>query len=264
MRIVVCVKHVPDADSDRRIEGGRLVRGEDDILNELDENAVEAAVSLVEEHGGEVIAISMGPEDAEDALTRALQLGADRGILIADDTLAGADAPGTARILAGVVSALSMQEPVDAVLTSMASLDGMTSMVAPGIARVLDWPLLDLANSLEVEDIEGAPTITVTRHADGRTDVLRAPTPVVVSVTDQINEPRYPSFKDLRAARAKPLDVWGAKELSEVGIDVASATLSVTEVVAADPRQRDGGVIITDSGEGGQALADFLAAKLGK
>ena len=91
MKIVVCIKHVPDVQSERRLEGGRLVRGEDDVLNELDENAVEAAVALVEDLGGEVVALTMGPEDAEDGLRRALQMGADSGVLVTDESLAGAE-----------------------------------------------------------------------------------------------------------------------------------------------------------------------------
>jgi len=90
MRIVVCIKHVPDVQSERRLEDGRLVRGEEDVLNELDENAVEAAVTLAEEADGEVIALTMGPEDAEDGVRRALQMGADSGVVVADDDLAGA------------------------------------------------------------------------------------------------------------------------------------------------------------------------------
>ncbi len=260
MRIVVCVKHVPDADSDRRIESGRLVRGEDDVLNEIDENAIEAAVSTVEDLGGEVIALTMGQDDAEDALTRALQMGADRGVLITDDSLAGSDALGTARVLAKAVTALSQESPVDIVFTGMASLDGMTSMVAPAMAAELQWPLLDLAHSVSVT---ADPTqVTIQRRADGSQDVLRAAGPVVVSVTDQINEPRYPSFKDLRAARSKPVDVWEKDELGEVGIDLASIALSSTDVIQAEQRQREAGTIITDSGEGGRLLAEFLQTKM--
>ena len=103
MRIVVCIKHVPDVQSERRIEDGRLVRGEEDVLNELDENAVEAAVALAEEADGEVIALTMGPEDAEDGVRRALQMGADSGVVVADDDLAGADVVTTARVLAAAI-----------------------------------------------------------------------------------------------------------------------------------------------------------------
>nr|MCW1079462.1 electron transfer flavoprotein subunit beta [Streptococcus anginosus] len=106
----------------RRMEDGFLVRGEEDVLNELDENAVEAAVSLVEELGGEVVTLTMGPEDAEDALMRALQMGADRGVLISDEALAGADAGLTALALAGAIQTLADEKPIDLVITGMASL----------------------------------------------------------------------------------------------------------------------------------------------
>ena len=96
MKIVVCVKQVPDLQSDRSMAGGRLVRGEDDVLNELDEYAVEAAVALAESLGGTVTAVTMGPSDADDALRRALQMGADDALHVADDALAGADVGVTA------------------------------------------------------------------------------------------------------------------------------------------------------------------------
>ena len=147
----MCVKHVPDVQSERRFEDGRLVRGEDDVLNELDENAVEAAVSLVEEHGGEVIALSMGPTDAEDALMRALQMGADRAVLISDDALEGADAAGTAAVLAtGIARIEEEYGPVDFVITGMASLDAMTSLVPAALAAHLNLPLLSLAHALDI------------------------------------------------------------------------------------------------------------------
>ena len=263
MRIVVCVKHVPDADSDRRIEQGRLVRGEDDVLNELDEHAIEAAVSIVEDLGGEVVALTMGPADSEDALVRALQMGADRGVLISDDSLAGADAVGTARILARAIEVIGDEGSVDLVLTGMASLDGMTSMLAPALATYLNWPLLDIAHSVEIA-ADAPSTVTVERRVDGSLDTLKARTPVVVSVTDQVNEPRYPSFKDLRAARAKPLVVWEGWDWAGPASDLESLPISAIEVVAATPVQREEGVVITDSGEGGSALAAFLADKIEK
>lgn len=262
MRVVVCVKQVPDGDSDRRLEDSRVVRGEDDVLNELDEFAVEAAVSLVEDLGGEVIAVTMGPEDAEDAVLRALQMGADRGIIISDDLLAGSDAPATSAVLAAVVEMLAQDQPIDMVVTGMASLDGMTSMVAPGIASDLDWPLLDLASELSVDD---DLVVTTKRTTDGYDDELRAKSPVVVSVTDQINEPRYPSFKDLRAARSKPLDSMSLSDLTEFdhGANLLPKAqhggLATVRVIASQPVEREAGVIVTDSGDGGERLAQYLS-----
>ena len=154
MKIVVCIKHVPDAQSERRIEEGRLVRGEEDVLNELDENAVEAAVSLAEDSGGEVVALTMGPEDSEDGVRRALQMGADSGLIIADDELAGADVVTTARVLAAAIERIG---GVDLIITGMASLDGMTSMLPGALAAAVGVPALTLATELEVDG--GAVTI---------------------------------------------------------------------------------------------------------
>ena len=134
MRIVVCIKHVPDVQSERRLEDGRLVRGEEDVLNELDENAVEAAVCLAEEADGEVVALTMGPEDSEDGVRRALQMGADSGVVVADDALAGADVVTTARVLAAAIERIG---EVDLVVTGMASLDAMTSMLPGALAAAL-------------------------------------------------------------------------------------------------------------------------------
>ena len=249
----MCVKHVPDVQSERRFEDGRLVRGEDDVLNELDENAVEAAVSLVEEHGGEVIVLSMGPTDAEDALMRALQMGADRAVLISDDALEGADAAGTAAVLAtGIARIEEEYGPVDFVITGMASLDAMTSLVPAALAAHLNLPLLSLAHALDISG-EGPWTATITRSVDGMDEVLSAATPLVLSVTDQINEPRYPSFKSMKAARSKPLDELSLDDLA------CEAPVCSTVVNMTVEHQRDGsGTIITDSGDAGERLALYL------
>ena len=234
MRIVVCIKHVPDVQSERRIEDGRLVRGEEDVLNELDENAVEAAVCLAEEADGEVIALTMGPEDAEDGVRRALQMGADSGVVVADDDLAGADVVTTARVLAAAIERIG---EVDLVVTGMASLDSMTSMLPGALAAALHLPALTLANRLEVDG--GA--VTVTRTVGTVREVLSAPLPALVSVTDQANEPRYPNFAAMRAAKKKPIDFWDA---SELGLQAAEPAVAVVDDEArpAHPhRRRRGG-----------------------
>ena len=244
--------------SERRFEDGRIVRGEDDVLNELDENAIEAAVQLVEDNGGEVIALTMGPEDAEDALMRALQMGADRGVLISDEALAGADAGLTALALAGAIQTLADEKPIDLVITGMASLDSMTSMLPAALATRLHFPLLGLAHEISVDT--GASTIEIKRNADGYEDVLSAPMPAVVSVTDQINEPRYPAFAAMKAARKKPMDTW---ELADIEESVAGSAIAqrgqVTEVLESNEITRDNaGTIIPDSGDAGLRLAQYL------
>ena len=262
MRIVVCVKHVPDVQSERRCEGGRLVRGEDDVLNELDENAVEAAVGLkeAEEEAGreaEVIALTMGPEDAEDALMRALQMGADRAYLVSDDCLEGSDVITTASVLSVAIAKIADEDgPIDLVITGMASLDAMTSMLPAALAAKAHLPMLGLARTLRIQD----GTVTIERAVDGYTETLRAPLPAVVSVTDQINEPRYPAFAAMKAARKKPMEQWGIDDLVEVpGGQALTLRRALTAVTHGEENTRDGsGTIIQDSGEGGRALADYI------
>ena len=262
MRIAVCVKHIPDVQSERRIEDGRLVRGEDDVLNELDENAIEAAVSLVEEHGGEVIAVTMGPQDAEDALVRALQMGADRAILVTDERLEGADVVTTARVLGAALDQLREDEPLDMVITGMAALDSLTSALPAALATILHLPYLGLAHQMSLTGEEEGPwTVTIQRTADGFDDTLTSSTPVLVSVTDQINEPRYPSFKTMRAARSKPLDELSLDDVDDASLDEIrqDGAPRAINVLDAQERERDGeGTIVADSGDGGHQLARYL------
>ncbi len=261
MKVLVCVKHVPDGQGERRLEEGRIVRGEDDTLNELDEYAIEAAVSLVEEHGGEVIALTVGPDDADEAILRALQMGADRGLYVTDPVLAGLDAPGTAAVLAAAAKYLSQDEPVDLILAGMASLDGMTSLVPPALATYGGYPYLGLASHLESEG-DPVSRVRVRRAVDGWEETLSAPLPAVISVTDQVNEPRYPSFKALKAARAKPIEQVEWVDL-EAFSPVDDPRSPHAQVISAEPLERGGErEIIEDTGDGGQRLAAYLRAKL--
>lgn len=252
----MCVKHVPDTQGDRRIENGRIVRGEDDTLNELDEYAIEAGVQLVEQNGGEVIALCMGPDDAQDSILRALQMGADRALHVCDPTLAGADAPGTAMVLSAAVAKIAAEAPIDLILLGMASLDGMTSVVPGALATYLDMPYLGLASQMEFAD----QSVIIERAVDGWTYKLSASLPAVVSVTDQVNEPRYPSFKALKAARSKPVDVcdWDSL-LPFVEDNPYFRELHKTDVVDAHEFERAGEQeIIEDTGEAGIRLAQYL------
>ena len=174
MRIAVLVKQVPDTSSDRRFEDLRLVRGEDDVLNEGDEHAVEAAADLVRAHGGEVVAVSMGPEDASDALIRALALGADSAYLLSDSKLEGADVTVSARALAALLTVLAdEEEPFDLIIAGMAAADSMTSMLPAALAAVLGLPLVSQARELNV-DVEHS-SLTASRSVDGVDESLEAP-----------------------------------------------------------------------------------------
>jgi len=261
VRIVVLVKHVPDIQSERALgPDGRVVRdGGDGTINELDENAVEAALLLVEQHGGEVVALTVGPADAVDAVRRALQLGADAGVHVLDDAIAGSDVFGTVAVLAAAVRRLGADAPIDLVLTGMAGLDGLTSLVPAALAAALDLPQLTLATELTVVATgSGGWTARVRRDLDHATEVLEAPLPALVSVTDQANEPRYPNFKGIMAARKKPVEVL---ELADLGVDpttVGDAGARTEVVDAARRPARENRILVTDDGDAGLRLAAYL------
>ena len=260
MRIVVCVKHVPDAQAERtfRPEDHTTDRtAVDGLLSELDEYAVEEALKLKESGDADVVVLTMGPADAADAVRRALQMGADSGVHVSDDALHGSDAPATSRVLAAAVEKVAASGPVDLVLTGMASTDGSMGVVPAMLAERLGWPQLTFASELTVE----AGSARVRRDGDASTQVVEASLPAVVSVTDQINEPRYPSFKGIMAAKKKPVETWS---LADVGVDggevgLAAAWTQVDAVAARPPREK--GEVVPDDGTGGIRLAEFLASR---
>jgi electron transfer flavoprotein beta subunit len=196
----------------------------------------------------------MGTPDAANALKKALQIGASSGVHVVDDALAASDAWATSLVLAAAVRSIG---DVDLVLTGMASTDGETSIVPAQLAERLGLPQLTFASSLEVT----GRTAVIRRDTETTSDVVEADLPAVVSVTDQINEPRYPNFKGILAAKKKKIASLG---LADLGIDagqVGSAG-SLTRVEQADPRPpRTAGTIITDEGDAGVKLVDFLAAQ---
>lgn len=254
MRIVVCVKHVPDVQAERVLgDEGFLVRGDDDVLNELDENAVQEAVDLAG-GDGEVIALTMGPEDAVDGLRRALALGADRAIHVCDDRAAGSDVLGTARVLAAAIRQLGEEAPIDLVVTGMAALDGMTATIPSALAAHLDLPALTLAKTVELT----GTVLRITRTMGFNDEVLEADLPAILSVTDQANEVRYPNFKAIMAAKKKPIDEIDLDDLrlGDGLVGAAGAGTRVTNAVERPPR--DAGEVHNDSGDGGRRLADYI------
>jgi len=262
MRIVVPVKHVPDIHSDRQFtEEGRVARGaEDGTLNELDENAIETALQLVEAFGAdareshEVIVVTVGPPEADGAIRKAYQLGADRGIRITDDALVGSDVFGTAKAISGALRKIGAQSPIDLVITGMAALDGLGSVIPSLIAAELELPQLTLATKLTVEN----GVVEITRELDGVTEVLTATMPAVLSVTDHVNTPRYPNFQLIMAARTKDVTAWSLADIEVSAQEVGHAGAR-TQVTKAEPRPpRELTQLVTDKGEGGLALAQYL------
>ncbi|GAB48050.1 electron transfer flavoprotein subunit beta/FixA family protein [Mobilicoccus pelagius] len=254
MNIVVCVKHVPDAQGDRTFEDSDNTvdrTSVDGLLSELDEYPVEEALKIKEAGDAEVTVVTMGPAAAADAVKKALQMGADKGIHICDDALAGSDAAATSLVLAEAIKKCGQ---VDLVLTGLASTDGAMSVVPAMLAERLGLPQVTFASEVTIE----GDAVTIRRDGDVATEIISSSLPAVVSVTDQINEPRYPSFKGIMAAKKKPVETWSLGDLgvdaSQVGLD--NAWTKVLATAERPPRQQ--GLIVTDDGNGGAVLAQFL------
>jgi electron transfer flavoprotein beta subunit len=260
LKIIVLVKHVPDAQFDRHLNGeGFTTDRSESILSELDEYALEAALQLAEARGGakagnQVIALSMGPAGAVNAVKKSLQMGATEGVHLTDSALAGSDAAATSLALAAAIRHVG---DVDLVLTGMASTDGETSLIPAQLAERLGLPQVTFASSLTVD----GGRLTARRDADTYSETVEASLPAVVSVTDQINEPRYPNFKGIIAAKRKSITTLS---LADIGVDpaqVGRAGSWTTVTAAAERPPRTAGTIITDEGDAGVKLVDFLAAQ---
>jgi electron transfer flavoprotein beta subunit len=256
MKIAVCVKEVPDATAHKRIDAGtkRLDRSGEGALNSFDANAVEEALRLKDATGeGEVVIVSMGPERALNSLRKALAMGADRAVLIADDAAAGSDLVATSLTLA---KALERESP-DLVLFGQQSSDSDGAVLWAAVAERLQRPVISQVAELTLES--GA--LTGKRQTEFGYDVIRAPLPAVVAVADSINEPRYPSLKGIMGAKSKPQET---VSLADLGVDGASAgdQGSKTEVRALnEPPPRGDTRKIEDDGNAAEQIVAFLAEK---
>jgi electron transfer flavoprotein beta subunit len=257
MKIAVCVKQVPDSWAEKKMVSGLLDRESvDAVLNDLDEYAVEEALRIVEAHGGNeeggpntVTLISMGPERATEALRKGLSMGANDAILVTDAALAGADALATSSVLAQVIR----DGGFDIVICGTESTDARMSVVPAMISARLGWAQLTFASKVVVDP---AGKVSITRVTEAGVDEMSAAFPVVISVVEKINEPRYPSFKGIMAAKKKTI---AQKDLVAVGV---SAQNGWSQVIDATPRPaRAAGVKVNDEGSAGAALVDFLAEK---
>jgi electron transfer flavoprotein beta subunit len=264
MNIVVCVKHVPDATADRHFEADNTVDrvGVDGLLSELDEYAVEQALQIKESADDSdsvtVTVLSTGPEQATNAIRKALQMGADKGVHVVDDAIAGSDAPATSLVLAEAINKLGADTAWDLVVCGMASTDGSMGVVPAMLAERLAVPAVTLGSEVRVD----GSTVTIRRDGDTSTDTIEGTMPLVLSVTDQSGEARYPSFKGIMAAKKKPLETWS---LSDLGVDAEqvglSAAWSVVESTEARPPRTKGEVVTDEDGSGATALVEFLASK---
>jgi electron transfer flavoprotein beta subunit len=259
MNIVVCIKYVPDAQSELTFNASdnttdRL--GVEGLLSELDEYAIEAGLKLAEAADGgvaenTVTVLTVGPDKAADAIKKSLQMGAHAGVHVSDEAIHGSDAAATSLILAEAVKKIGSP---DLILTGMTSTDGSMGVVPAMLAERLGLPQVTLAAELSVD----GGTVTIRRDGDTASVTITASLPALVSVTDQINEPRYPSFKGIMAAKKKPVETWS---LADLGLDAGSVGLAAawTKVESFTQRPpRAKGQIVTDEGDGGTQLAEFL------
>ncbi|WP_405468975.1 MULTISPECIES: electron transfer flavoprotein subunit beta/FixA family protein [Streptomyces] len=256
LRIVVCVKYVPDATGDRRFADDLTLDREDvdGLLSELDEYAVEQALQIADgADDAEITVVTVGPEDARDALRKALSMGADKAVHVEDDDLHGSDVMGTSLVLAKAVE----KAGYDLVICGMASTDGVMGVLPALLAERLGVPQVTLLSEVAVD----GGVVTGRRDGDTASEQLQASLPAVVSVTDQSGEARYPSFKGIMAAKKKPVE---SLDLDDLGLDADEVGLAGawTAVDSATERPaRTAGTIVKDEGEGGKQLAGFLAGQ---
>jgi electron transfer flavoprotein beta subunit len=255
MKIVVCVKEVPDPAVPRRIdpETLRLDRSGEGTLNPWDLCAVEESLRLVEAFGGEAVVLSMGPERALASLRKALAMGVDRAVLVADEAAAGSDLLATSLVLATAIG----RESPDLVLFGQQGADSDGAVLWAAVADRLELPVVSQAATLQVAEGKA----TVKRQTEYGYDVIAASLPCVVAVSDAINEPRYPSLKGIMGAKKKPQETYS---LADIGIDPAQTgdAGSRTEVRALHPPPPRGeSIILEDDGSAADRILEYLAEK---
>ena len=256
MNIVVLVKQVPDSGSERRLDpaDNTVARATaDTVINEMDEYAIEEALTLKEAQGGEVTVLTVGPDSATDAIRKALSMGADRAVHVVDEAIHGSCAVQTSAIIAAALQRMEF----DLVLCGAEATDAQLSVMPALLAERLGLPQLSGARKLTVE----GGMARIERQTDGGYWALEAPMPAIVSTWDTINEPRYPSFKGIMAAKKKPVETL---TLADLGIDPAtvglsSATSQVLDFAGRPPKGE--GVKVNDEGDGAQKFVDFLASQ---
>jgi electron transfer flavoprotein beta subunit len=256
MNIVVLVKQVPDTAAERRLDpaDNTLDRASGDaVINEVDEYAIEEGLLLKEAHGGEVTILTVGPERATESIRKALSMGADKAVHVSDPAIHGSDAIQTAKVIAKALGTVEW----DLVIAGSEATDTRVSVVPALVAEALGVTQLSQARKVTVD----GPNVTIERLSDTGYDVVQGATPAVISVVEKINEPRYPSFKGIMAAKSKPVQTLTTADLGlgadEVGL--ATAATQVLSFEVAPPRQA--GQIVKDEGDGGVKIAEFLASK---
>jgi electron transfer flavoprotein beta subunit len=256
VKIAVCVKQVPDATAARRIDPatGRLDRSGEGALNATDVNAVEEALRVTEAAGdGEVVVISMGPEKALESLRKALAMGADRAVLVTDEGAAGSDLVATSLTLARAVA----REEADLVVFGQQSSDADGAVLWAAVAERLRLPLISQVAELTVD----GSTVTGKRQTEHGYDVIAAPLPAVIAVSDAINEPRYPSLKGIMGAKKKPAETLSLADLGVEAEHAGEAGSRTTVLALNPPPPRGDSLTIEDDGTAAERILEYLAEK---
>ena len=254
MNIVVLVKQVPDSGSQRALDpsDNTVARATaDNVINEMDEYAIEEALLVRDREGGEVTVLTVGPDSATDAIRKALSRGADKAVHVSDEAIHGSDALAPSAVLAAALGQLEY----DLILCGAEATDAQMSVMPALLSERLGSPQLSGARKLTIE----GGVATVERQTDAGYWALEAPLPAIVSTWDSINEPRYPSFKGIMAAKKKPVE---SKSLADLGVDAGTEGLgnATTQVVDFAPLPPKGAVVkVTDEGDGAEKLGGFLA-----
>jgi len=258
VNIAVCVKEVPSGTSHKRLDPAtnRLDRSGDSELNPFDLHALEEAVRIREGGAdvGEIVAVCMGPASAQRALQKALALGADRAVLVSDDSLAGSDIAGTAHVLAAVVA----KQDADLVLLGQQAADADCYVMAAAVADHLRRPLVTQVAELRLD----GGTVKAKRQAEHGYDLIEAPLPAVVSVSDAINTPRLPSIKAIMGAKRKPLETVSAADLGlDTGRVGGDGARSVVRTISPPPPKAEGLKIEDSGGDSAGKVIAFLSEK---
>ena len=254
MNIAVLVKQVPDTWAERTLSDTDKTLDRDGVeavINEIDEYAIEEGLRLKEAHGGEVTIVSMGPERALESVRKALSMGADKAVLITDPALHGACVVQTTKAIAKALGTIEW----DVVIAGSEATDSRLSVLPAMLAEELDVAQLTLARKVEVD----GSTVKIERQGVGGYTVVEAQTPAVISVVEKINDPRYPSFKGIMAAKSKPVTTVSAADLGLDDTGLESATTQVASFENAPPRQA--GQAVKDEGDGGVKIAEYLVSK---
>jgi len=250
LKIIACIKQVPDSEAKVRAEGGKVSWGDAPlVINPFDEYAVEGALQQKEVAGGTVTALCIGPESAREALKHALAMGVDDAILVSDPALNNIDTVGAARILAAAIQKIG---GVEMVVFGRQTLDNGSGLTPAQTARVLGWPILGLAGQIKVD----AGSVQVERVIEEGRQIVKAKLPAVVSVVQSIGEPRYPSFMGIRKASKAEIPIWS---LSDIGASASAPLVTRTELM--NPPARESSVEII-TGESPAEIAEKLADKI--